>query len=762
MMGELTKRQVKVKEHTRDDGTTVSEHWRRIRESEAGEEGYKTKQALKAIGGLGAAYLAMRGLNGVVYKSVGGTWKNLPKLLSDQHGYSALKSLDAPLSKLSGQQSFAVFEPVAYRHLQGKSYSSTLMNVEKAIKGREVEHGFIISKQGKILAGFRGDGSQVPVIVPLQGQSMAKRLTFTHNHPARAPYSGADLMGQVQGGIGRFRAVEPNGNVTQMTYRGGPAQAKSLSAQIKTMEPVSGAVDTQLGYLTNLARKYGGSKGVARLENNEVEWMVKYLDGSDEYRRMMTESYRRLEQSSKLFRYEELGRIVKRVNDVTKAGSYAPGMDQLRIEGEIAKVDDEQRQVFGWASVTEINGEPVVDLQNDYLETIELEKAAYDYVLHSRVGGEMHDRVKKDAPKQVGTLIESMVFTPEKIAKMGLPPETPRGWWIGFQVGRDDLGTAAWEGVKKGKYTGFSIHGLGKRIEKSMDEITKNVLGRSEQEIAGWIQRVSEQIGVEPTELAMALDEYFAESDGEVDDDDIHDFLMETFGSGQMLAKREVEQRQKVDKTMTPEQFLIAKAAERASSHDEFAANVEEIGKALEDYSPDAAAYFDAVHKHLIGRHEQQDHDPTKKGKKFGHKRSEHGGKWGKEGTRAGGKYGAIVGAGFTGGALLAARAAGMPVGTAMGALRVGTGALGGAAAGYQLGGGQIFGNTGGSRLGGVAAGTGNVLAGGFPYSGIRRAVHGDPNAYYAQQRHGKRNRKLSKRQREVLEKYLGPIEEDQ
>lgn len=147
-------------------------------------------------------------------------------------------------------------------------------------------------------------------------------------------------------------------------------------------------------------------------------------------------------------------------------------MDDLKIEGEIAKVDTDKRQVFGWASVTEINGKPVVDLQNDVLETYELEKAAYDYVLNSRVGGEMHRRVGKSSPKQVGSLIESMVITPEKIEKMGLPPDTPRGWWIGFKVQDEEV----WQNVKKGKYAGFSIHGLGKRLEKSLDEIGKRTI----------------------------------------------------------------------------------------------------------------------------------------------------------------------------------------------------------------------------------------------------------------------------------------------
>ena len=34
-------------------------------------------------------------------------------------------------------------------------------------------------------------------------------------------------------------------------------------------------------------------------------------------------------------------------------------------DGEIAKADVDKQQLFGWASVVEVDGEPVVDLQGD-------------------------------------------------------------------------------------------------------------------------------------------------------------------------------------------------------------------------------------------------------------------------------------------------------------------------------------------------------------------------------------------------------------
>lgn len=167
--------------------------------------------------------------------------------------------------------------------------------------------------------------------------------------------------------------------------------------------------------------------------------------------------------------------------------SYGPGFgkrDELLIEGTFSKLDHEQQLAFGWASVTNVNGTPVVDRQGDYIDLEDIEKAAYDYVLKSRIGGDMHRRTAAkatefdtgrglhldspaDAPHHVSDLVESIVFTDEKIAKLGLPEDFPRGWWVGFKIHDPDV----WDLVKKGERTGFSIHGKGKRVDKSLDEL---------------------------------------------------------------------------------------------------------------------------------------------------------------------------------------------------------------------------------------------------------------------------------------------------
>lgn len=151
----------------------------------------------------------------------------------------------------------------------------------------------------------------------------------------------------------------------------------------------------------------------------------------------------------------------------TKAASAG---DDVEWYGEFSKFDQDKHLAFGWASVSKVNGQPVVDKQNDYIDPDDLETAAYQYVLGSRVGGAMHGRDEFDQPLKVADLVESMVFTDDKVEAMGLPPTFNRGWWVGMKIHDPN----EWELVKKGAAggrTGFSIHGRGIRRDQDMDEL---------------------------------------------------------------------------------------------------------------------------------------------------------------------------------------------------------------------------------------------------------------------------------------------------
>jgi hypothetical protein len=167
------------------------------------------------------------------------------------------------------------------------------------------------------------------------------------------------------------------------------------------------------------------------------------------------------------------------LGSVTKEGPLADYVAakadaEFTLEGEISKLDDERRLVFGWASIAEIGGKIVTDLQGDRITEDTLEQAAYDYVLNARVGGRMHEDDDEGEARQIGTLVESIVFTKEKQKSMvkslrvqGIEAELDLGciaWWIGFRVQDDTV----WQEVKDGKLKAFSVGGRGKR-EKMED-----------------------------------------------------------------------------------------------------------------------------------------------------------------------------------------------------------------------------------------------------------------------------------------------------
>lgn len=131
---------------------------------------------------------------------------------------------------------------------------------------------------------------------------------------------------------------------------------------------------------------------------------------------------------------------------------------------KITKIDTVEHLVFGFANVSIAKGGKIItDLQGDRIAPDELEKAAYDYVLTAREADEMHEG------GVVGHLVESVVFTPEKIAAMLTDPITgvinqeacevmksalPPRWWVGFK-----LDPSAFAKVQSGEYKMLSIAG---------------------------------------------------------------------------------------------------------------------------------------------------------------------------------------------------------------------------------------------------------------------------------------------------------------
>jgi len=131
--------------------------------------------------------------------------------------------------------------------------------------------------------------------------------------------------------------------------------------------------------------------------------------------------------------------------------------ENTEIDGTIIKADDEQRIVWGWASVISKDGKAVVDRQGDVITPDVLVKAANEFMLDVRMAKAMH------SGDRVGEVIHSLPLTKELTEALGIQSDK-EGWIIAMKIHSDEV----WEGVKSGLYKAFSIG--GKAIRTAMNE----------------------------------------------------------------------------------------------------------------------------------------------------------------------------------------------------------------------------------------------------------------------------------------------------
>jgi hypothetical protein len=127
---------------------------------------------------------------------------------------------------------------------------------------------------------------------------------------------------------------------------------------------------------------------------------------------------------------------------------------EFEAYGEVTKVDDEQRIVYGFASVVSKNGEMVVDRQGDVITADEMEKAATKFMLGARNGLTMH----KGEPTT--TIVHSLPLTKQIMEAFGIASDK-EGWLIAVKIHDDDT----WDRMKKGEFTGFSIGGRARKVQ---------------------------------------------------------------------------------------------------------------------------------------------------------------------------------------------------------------------------------------------------------------------------------------------------------
>lgn len=120
---------------------------------------------------------------------------------------------------------------------------------------------------------------------------------------------------------------------------------------------------------------------------------------------------------------------------------------------KLGEASDEQRMVWGWASVSTIKDSLITDLQDDVITADELVKMATDFMEDVRTAKTMH------AGDQIGTVIHSMPLTKELAESLGIDLDQ-EGWVVGVKIYDDDT----WARVKSGELGAFSIGGRAERV----------------------------------------------------------------------------------------------------------------------------------------------------------------------------------------------------------------------------------------------------------------------------------------------------------
>ncbi|MEK3762667.1 XkdF-like putative serine protease domain-containing protein [Paenibacillus sp. FSL P4-0338] len=157
--------------------------------------------------------------------------------------------------------------------------------------------------------------------------------------------------------------------------------------------------------------------------------------------------------------------VDKGANGVPFAIIKDSGKNAIQKQVQIAKIDDDKHIVKGVVYQPD-----VADAHDDQMDEVEIEKAAHLFMekQHTYNIDKQHDL---EADK--GFVIESYIAPCDMT--LGEQQITKGSWVAAVKVTDDD----AWEAIKKGEITGFSMWGVGKREEiEEEEEVSKGFLSR--------------------------------------------------------------------------------------------------------------------------------------------------------------------------------------------------------------------------------------------------------------------------------------------
>lgn len=127
-------------------------------------------------------------------------------------------------------------------------------------------------------------------------------------------------------------------------------------------------------------------------------------------------------------------------------------VEKSAIEAEVLKVDDSLGLVFGWAIVSEVNGKPYVDTQNDYIPSDVAMRAIAKFMEGERVAKTMH------VGERTGTVTMAFPMEPSVMKALGISSEK-----TGVVIAMKPDTEAQLALFKSGDMQGFSIGGSAKK-----------------------------------------------------------------------------------------------------------------------------------------------------------------------------------------------------------------------------------------------------------------------------------------------------------
>ena len=125
----------------------------------------------------------------------------------------------------------------------------------------------------------------------------------------------------------------------------------------------------------------------------------------------------------------------------------------FKADCEVTGVDKQLGIVFGWGMVTDIDGEPYYDLDNQHVTSNSMVKATSKFMEGLRKSNDMH------TDSDVGVVMHSFPLSPEIAKSMGVSSRIS-GWMVGVKPTPEVL-----EKFESGEYTGFSIEGSGAFVD---------------------------------------------------------------------------------------------------------------------------------------------------------------------------------------------------------------------------------------------------------------------------------------------------------